>query len=79
VLTGLEILLTKSQDWERTASKRVSLQALLDPVVDLIIKWRQYELACWPQLFKAVEVQAVSWARLVTCRVDPFSHRQPPA
>ncbi|XP_066468783.1 midasin [Tiliqua scincoides] len=46
-LNGLEILLAKSQDWEETASKSVSLRKHLDSVTQLIIQWRKLELNCW--------------------------------
>jgi MoxR-like ATPase len=50
VLTGCEILLSKSQDWERTASKEVSLSTLLEPLMSLIERWRKFELQQWTNL-----------------------------
>ncbi|XP_015262586.1 PREDICTED: midasin [Gekko japonicus] len=46
-LNGLEILLTKSQDWEESASRAVSLRKHLDLVTQLIIQWHKLELNCW--------------------------------
>ncbi|XP_042247008.1 midasin [Thunnus maccoyii] len=46
-LNGLEILLSKAQDWENNASRSVSLQKELEPVTQLIIQWRKLELSCW--------------------------------
>ncbi|XP_043542624.1 midasin isoform X1 [Chiloscyllium plagiosum] len=46
-LNGMEILLSKSQDWEAIASKSVSLRQHLDAVSQLIIQWRKLELNCW--------------------------------
>ncbi|KAM9782721.1 LOW QUALITY PROTEIN: midasin [Neosynchiropus ocellatus] len=46
-LNGLEILLSKAQDWENNASRSVSLQKHLEPVTQLIIQWRKLELNCW--------------------------------
>ncbi|XP_070405869.1 midasin isoform X3 [Nothobranchius furzeri] len=46
-LNGLEILLSKAQDWENNASRSVSLRRELEPVTQLIIQWRQLELSCW--------------------------------
>ncbi|XP_069462584.1 midasin isoform X2 [Ambystoma mexicanum] len=46
-LNGLEILLTKSQDWEENASRDLSLRKHLDAVTQLIIQWRKLELNCW--------------------------------
>ncbi|XP_051908078.1 midasin isoform X2 [Hippocampus zosterae] len=46
-LNGLEILLSKAQDWENNASRAVSLQSNIAPVTQLIIKWHKLELNCW--------------------------------
>uniref|UniRef100_A0A8C9XGE6 Midasin AAA ATPase 1 n=1 Tax=Sander lucioperca TaxID=283035 RepID=A0A8C9XGE6_SANLU len=46
-LNGLEILLSKAQDWENNASRSVSLRKELEPVTQLIIQWRKLELGCW--------------------------------
>ncbi|KAK6297294.1 hypothetical protein J4Q44_G00318770 [Coregonus suidteri] len=46
-LNGLEILLSKAQDWENNASRKVSLRRELEPVTNLIIQWRKLELNCW--------------------------------
>ncbi|XP_044025553.1 midasin [Siniperca chuatsi] len=46
-LNGLEILLSKAQDWENNASHSVSLRKELEPVTLLIVQWRKLELNCW--------------------------------
>ncbi|TKS75776.1 Midasin MIDAS-containing protein [Collichthys lucidus] len=46
-LNGLEILLSKAQDWENNASRSVSLRKELEPITQLIIQWRKLELNCW--------------------------------
>ncbi|XP_071391101.1 midasin-like [Centroberyx affinis] len=46
-LNGMEILLSKAQDWENNASRSVSLRKELEPVTQLIIQWRKLELSCW--------------------------------
>uniref|UniRef100_A0AAR2JB73 Midasin n=1 Tax=Pygocentrus nattereri TaxID=42514 RepID=A0AAR2JB73_PYGNA len=46
-LNGLEILLSKAQDWENNASRSVSLRNELEPITQLIIQWRKLELNCW--------------------------------
>ncbi|XP_040284697.1 midasin isoform X1 [Bufo bufo] len=46
-LNGLEILLAKSQDWEESASRSVTLRKNLDEITQLIIQWRKLELSCW--------------------------------
>jgi midasin len=50
LLTGLEMLLQKSQDWEEYASREFSLRESLDAVTALIIRWRKLELECWSTL-----------------------------
>uniref|UniRef100_A0A8C3UQS1 Midasin n=1 Tax=Catharus ustulatus TaxID=91951 RepID=A0A8C3UQS1_CATUS len=46
-LNGLEILLSKAQDWEENASRALSLRKHLELVTQLIIQWRKLELNCW--------------------------------
>ncbi|XP_011610045.2 midasin isoform X2 [Takifugu rubripes] len=46
-LNGLEILLSKAQDWENNASRSVSLGMELEEVTQFIIQWRKLELNCW--------------------------------
>ncbi|XP_056150027.1 midasin [Lampris incognitus] len=46
-LNGMEILLSKAQDWENNASRSVSLRKELEPVTQIIIQWRKLELSCW--------------------------------
>lgn len=42
LLVGLEILLVKSDDWERYASKEFSLRSELNQLIGLIIQWRKF-------------------------------------
>ncbi|XP_072355863.1 midasin [Scyliorhinus torazame] len=53
-LNGMEILLSKSQDWEENASRSVSLRQHLDAVSQLIIQWRKLELNCWSNSLNVV-------------------------
>ncbi|XP_061609171.1 midasin isoform X3 [Phyllopteryx taeniolatus] len=46
-LNGLEILLSKAQDWENNASRAVSLQSNMTAITQLIMKWHKLELNCW--------------------------------
>ena len=57
VLTGLELLLTKSKsDWEDTcAAKHTSIQKELNPIFKLIGFWRKLELQSWSAIFKRKE------------------------
>ncbi|PHZ13684.1 midasin [Rhizopus microsporus ATCC 52813] len=54
-LTGIELLLQKSEDWEAYAAKHVSLKSQRDELIALIVNWRQLELNCWPKLLAAQE------------------------
>ncbi|KAI8373712.1 hypothetical protein BD560DRAFT_327897 [Blakeslea trispora] len=54
-LTGVELLLQKSEDWEAYAAKHVSLKDQREELIGLIISWRQLELNCWPKLLAAQE------------------------
>ena len=47
VLTGIEILLHKAQEWQMNASREVSLQLLLNPFMTLVERWRRLELEQW--------------------------------
>ncbi|XP_061668786.1 midasin isoform X2 [Syngnathoides biaculeatus] len=46
-LNGLEILLSKAQDWENNTSRAVSLRNNMTSITQLIIKWHKLELNCW--------------------------------
>ncbi|KAI8815825.1 uncharacterized protein EV422DRAFT_572412 [Fimicolochytrium jonesii] len=52
LLTGLEILLQKCQDWEAYASRDVSLKVHMDAIVLLIVQWRKLELKSWRELLE---------------------------
>ncbi|XP_074625737.1 midasin-like [Acropora palmata] len=60
LLTGLEVLLKKSQDWESNAAKHVSLREHLDKVTQLIIQWRKMELKCWSSLLDVTSDEAAA-------------------
>ncbi|PFX16223.1 Midasin [Stylophora pistillata] len=62
ILTGLEVLLRKAQDWESNAAKHVSLRDHLDNVTQLIIQWRKMELKCWSTLLDVTTVNSAAKA-----------------
>ena len=47
VLTGLELLLARSQTWEETAASVVSLASELKQVSGLVVRWQRMELESW--------------------------------
>ena len=61
-LTGLELLLTKSQDWEAYASRQVSLRDCMNALTAYIIRWRKLELQTWRQLLTLEERRCASAA-----------------
>ena len=47
VLTGLELLLARSQLWQDSAAARVSIAAQLAPLSALALRWRRLQLHAW--------------------------------
>ena len=69
MLTGLELLLRKSQEWEEVASSTVSLQQQTSQLSPLVARWRKLELQSWKQLLYSKQLQyknesAKFWLRL---------------
>ncbi|XP_065904261.1 midasin-like isoform X2 [Dysidea avara] len=58
VLSGLEYILKKAQDWETYASSKVSLMVHLDEITQLVIEWRRKELSQWKNLLSSCKVEA---------------------
>lgn len=56
-LIGVQFLLHRSQLYEETASRMVSLKDELNPLSSLVSRWRKIEFECWPTLLDAVEQQ----------------------
>ena len=50
VMTGLEVILHKSQDWEQHASQHVSLGKSLKDISAVVTSWRKLELQNWSYL-----------------------------
>ena len=46
LLTGLEVLLTSCQEWQKNAHKGVSIQSEMDQIIQVILSWRKLELSC---------------------------------
>lgn len=53
-VTGLELVLGKSEDWERNAHQGVSLISHLDEMRQLVISWRKLELKCWENCLEVI-------------------------
>ena len=50
VLTGVELLLSKAQDWEPYAHRLASMASELEPLSHLVTRWRKKELSSWRRL-----------------------------
>ncbi|KAJ3340963.1 AAA ATPase midasin, partial [Kappamyces sp. JEL0680] len=69
LLVGLEILLVKSDDWERYASKEYSLKNELAELTQVIVRWRKFELETWRDLLdietkRSAKKVAAQWFHL---------------
>lgn len=60
LLTGLEFIMEKSQDWELYACRDNSLASELKLITDLILSWRKMELEQWNMLLKKQEQKTQS-------------------
>ena len=54
-LCGIDLILSRAQDWERVAKKSISLITHLESITRLIIRWRKLELKRWPSVLVSVE------------------------
>lgn len=52
LLTGLELLIQRCQDWEAYASRDVSLKGCIEEITELIVRWRKLELGSWRELLQ---------------------------
>jgi midasin (ATPase involved in ribosome maturation) len=50
VMTGMELLIDRSQLWEQSAAKHVSIADQLASLTALTRRWRQFELSSWHSL-----------------------------
>ncbi|KER24406.1 hypothetical protein T265_07921 [Opisthorchis viverrini] len=46
-LTGVEMIWQEMHEWEKNASRHVSLMDQIKEVCELLIEWRKMELKCW--------------------------------
>ena len=81
LLTGLELLLTSCQEWEKNAHRGVSLQAAMTSVTGYLLRWRQLELAGWKHLLAATlarlrQKAASFWLHLADTAMDARSPRE---
>jgi midasin len=53
VMAGCEVLLRECYEWERNASKEVSIITEINALATHVLRWRRLELHCWPHIFQA--------------------------
>jgi midasin (ATPase involved in ribosome maturation) len=63
VMTGLEVVIRKAQEWEQHASVKVKLGSCLNAITHLVASWRKLELNKWDELLEAREIRFVERAR----------------
>jgi midasin (ATPase involved in ribosome maturation) len=56
-MTGLEMILSQSENWEKYACKSASLKKEMELITNLIIHWRKLELQSWRQLLDLEDYQ----------------------
>ena len=61
-LTGVELLLSRSQTWEEGAASHVSLSSQLQSCAALAMRWRAAEVNAWPHALAAVTQAAADAA-----------------
>ena len=55
LVTGIEMVLARCQEWEQNAHKGVSLNAEMTSLSELVIDWRKLELKCWRTCLDGIE------------------------
>ena len=81
MLTGLELVLRKAQEWEQHASRRVTIGPSLQKISMLVAKWRKIELKSWTTLLNARDRLHETWAKKHWMRlysllaIDPIETR----
>ncbi|CDO96280.1 unnamed protein product [Kluyveromyces dobzhanskii CBS 2104] len=58
LLQKLEQIYTFVVEWQKYASSKVSLQAHVDSITDLIVSWRRLELHTWKALFRIEDLNS---------------------
>ena len=81
LVNGLEVLLTKAQEWEEYAAKYVSLAERLSVLSKLVLRWRRLELRSWSGLLRRTErehekMALLWWKRLFDVLGSPPDEQQ---
>lgn len=57
LLSGLELLLERCQEWQDYAASAVSLKVELEPIYKIVIKWRRLEIDNWKTLYSRSDLE----------------------
>ena len=75
VMSGLEVILRKSQDWEQHASQHVALGKPLKDIGVLVASWRKIELQSWSCLLSLREKRRSKLAKRHWMRAYNLIHK----
>ena len=76
-MTGVELLVDRSQLWEQSAAKHVSIADHLEKLLALARRWRQFELSSWRLLSARVQSASAEGIYNIVekiCRSHFFCH-----
>ena len=73
-LTGVELILKKSEEWQSYVPRRFSLESALAPLSSIAMEWRRMELNAWPQTLRRVEQGFEDKAALAWCHLYELTH-----
>ena len=66
VMTGLELLLARSQVWQESAAQHVSLARQLERLAALALRWRRMQLHAWRHTIHKLKARHAAGAPLFT-------------
>ena len=55
IITGLQFIAEKCEEWNISTPKQYSLQEFTSPIVDLLLYWRGLERKCWKYMLNEKE------------------------
>ena len=56
-IIGAELLLKHCWEWETMACRATSIKIHIDPLTDIVLRWRRMELNAWPRLLEWTALQ----------------------
>jgi len=74
VLTGLELILKKSQEWQAYVPRRCSVEAQVKGLSELVMRWRRMELESWSDTLNRVDKEYYDKASTAWCHLFEITH-----